>query len=121
MPSAPGSARMTDHRLAWPCAMIGAAILVGVVAFMLPLGPLRPLLVVPFLLVCPGMALVHRLHLAEWWIELMLAIGISIVLDTLLATAMVYAGVWSPKLLLAVLVWLSLVAGIQELIRRLAA
>jgi hypothetical protein len=34
---------------------------------------------------------------------------------------MVYAGVWSPRLLLAVLVWLSLIAGIEELIRRLAA
>ena len=111
---------MADHRLAWPGGMIGAAILVGLVSFVLPAGPLRPLLVVPFLLVVPGMVLVRRLRLAEWWVELVLAVGLSIAVNTLLATAMVYAGVWSPKLLLAVLVWLSLVAGIEELIRRLA-
>jgi uncharacterized membrane protein len=111
---------MTGHRLAWPGGMIGAAILVGLGAFVLPNSPLRPWLVVPFLLVCPGMVLVHRLRLDEWWVELLLAVGISIAVDTLLATAMVYAGVWSPKLLLGVLVWLSLIAGIEELIRRLA-
>ena len=121
MPSAQGSAEMTDNSLAWPGGMICAAVLVGLVAFVLPAGPLRPLLVVPFLLVCPGMVLVHRLRLAEWWVELMLAIGISVAINTLLATAMVYAGVWSPTLLLAVLVWLGLIAGIEELIRRLAA
>jgi hypothetical protein len=112
---------MPEHKLIWPGGMICAAILVGLLAFVFPFDPLRPLLVVPFLLVCPGMVLVHRLRLAEWWVELVLAIGVSIAIDTLLATAMVYAGVWSPKLLLAVLVWLSLVAGIEELIRRLAA
>ena len=112
---------MTDRKLAWSGGMTCAAVLVGLVVFVLPIGPLRPLLVVPFLLVCPGMVLVRRLHLAEWWVELLLAIGISVAVDTLLATAMVYAGVWSPRLLLAVLVWLSLIAGIEELIRRLAA
>ena len=111
---------MTEHRLAWPGGMISAAVLVGLVAFVLPIDPLRQLLVVPFLLVAPGMVLVRRLRLAEWWVELLLAIGVSVAVDTLLATAMVYAGVWSPKLLLAVLVWLSLVAGIEELIRGLA-
>jgi hypothetical protein len=111
---------MAHGRLAWPGGMIGAAILVGLVAFVLPSNPLRPLLVVPFLLVVPGMALVRRLHLAEWWLELLLAVGVSVAVNTLLATAMVYAGVWSPMLLLAVLVWLSLVAGIEELIRGLA-
>ena len=100
--------------------MIGAAILVGLVTFVLPIRPLRPLLVVPFLLVIPGMVLVRRLRLAEWWVELLLAVGLSIAVNTLLATTMVYAGVWSPNLLLAVLVWVSLVAGIEELIRGLA-
>jgi hypothetical protein len=111
---------MTERALAWPGGMIGSAILVALVAFVLPLEPVRPLLVVPFLLICPGMALVRRFRLAEWWLEFLLAIGVSVAVDTLLATAMVYAGVWSPRLLLAVLVWLSLIAGIEELIRRLA-
>jgi hypothetical protein len=111
---------LAPHRLAWPSGMIGAAILVGLVSFVLPIRPLRPLLVVPFLLVIPGMVLVRRLRLAEWWVELLLAVGLSFAVNTLLATAMVYAGVWSPNLLLAVLVWLSLVAGIEELIRGLA-
>jgi uncharacterized membrane protein len=111
---------MMQRELAWPGGMICSTILVALVAFVLPAGPLRPVLVIPFLLVCPGLALVRRLRLAEWWVELMLAIGVSVAVDTLLATAMVYAGVWSPRLLLAVLVWLGLIAGIEELIRRLA-
>jgi uncharacterized membrane protein len=111
---------MTERTLTWPGGMICSAILVALVAFVLPLEPVRPVLVVPFLLICPGMALVRRFRLAEWWLELLLAIGVSVAVDTLLATAMVYAGVWSPRLLLAVLVWLSLIAGIEELIRRLA-
>jgi hypothetical protein len=111
---------MADRKLAWPGGMICAAILVGLAAFVLPIDPLRRLLVVPFLLITPGMVLVRRLRLAEWWVELLLAVGISIAVNTLLAMAMVYAGVWSPNLLLAGLVWLTLVAGIEELIRRLA-
>lgn len=111
---------MTERTLTWPGVMTGSAILVALVAFVLPLEPARPVLVVPFLLICPGMALVRRFRLAEGWLEFLLAIGVSVAVDTLLATAMAYAGVWSPRLLLAVLVWLSLIAGIEELIRRLA-
>jgi hypothetical protein len=120
MASAPRAADAADRKLTWPVGMICAAILVGLITFVLPIDPLRPWLVVPFLLVCPGMVLARRLHLAEWWVELLLAIGLSVAVDTLLATVMVYAGVWSPKLLLAVLVCLTLIAGIEELIWRLA-
>jgi uncharacterized membrane protein len=111
---------MTERALAWSGGMISSAILVALVAFVFPLAPVRPVLVVPFLLICPGMALIRRFRLAEWWVELILAIAVSVAIDTLLATAMAYAGVWSPRLLLGVLVCLSLIAGIEELIRRLA-
>jgi len=111
---------LTERGLVWPGGMTCSALLVALVVFVLPLDSLRPVLVLPFLLVCPGLAVVRRLRLTNWWLELLLAIGASVAIETLLATIMVYAGVWSPRLLLAVLIWLSLIAGIEELVRGLA-
>jgi hypothetical protein len=100
----------------WPASMLtlsfGAA---GVTAVSI-LSPIRAAVILPFLLICPGLVLVRRLHFAEWWIELLLGIGASIALDVLLSTAMLYAGLWSPKLLLTVLIGLTLLASVYDLV-----
>lgn len=50
-----------------------------------------------FMLVCPGMAFVRLLHLRGLLMELTLAIGLSIALDTIVAEGMVLAKRWSPE------------------------
>jgi hypothetical protein len=97
--------------------MIAASFCAGIVTAASPLPPVRVAVVLPFLLVCPGMAVVRRLRLAEWWTELLLAVGVSIALDILLSSAMLYAGLWSPRMLLLGLAGLSLVGGTYELLQ----
>ena len=101
----------------WGVVMIAASFCAGIVTAASPLPPVRVAVVLPFLLVCPGMALVSRLRLAEWWTELLLAVGVSIALDILLSSAMLYAGLWSPRLLLLGLSGLSLVGGTYDLLQ----
>lgn len=101
----------------WGVVLIAASFCAGIVTAASPLAPVRVAVVLPFLLVCPGMAVVRRLRLAEWWTELLLAVGVSIALDILLSSAMLYAGLWSPRLLLLGLAGVGLVAGIGELLQ----
>lgn len=63
----------------------------------------RSLLVVWFLAVCPGWALVGLLALADRWLELSVAIALSLALDVLVAAGFSYGGAWSPSAVLAVL------------------
>lgn len=107
-------ARRSQH---WGVVMIAASFCAGIVTAASPLPPVRVAVVLPFLLVCPGMAVVRRLRLAEWWTELLLAVGVSIALDILLSSAMLYAGLWSPRMLLLGLAGLSLVGGTYELLQ----
>jgi uncharacterized membrane protein len=66
----------------------------------------RALVAFWFLLLCPGFAVVRPLRLRDRTGELMVAIGVSIALETLLAAGALYARVWSP---LGILVVLSLI------------
>jgi uncharacterized membrane protein len=56
----------------------------------------RAAIVFAFLLFCPGMAFVGLLGLDDRLTELILAIALSLTLDTLTAMVMLYIGVWSP-------------------------
>jgi hypothetical protein len=101
----------------WAVAVIAASFCAGMVTAASPLPPIRVAVVLPFLLVCPGMAVVLRLRLAEWWTELLLAVGVSIALDIVLSSAMLYAGLWSPSLLLLGLAGLGVAGGTYELLQ----
>src|SRR5919109_2766884 len=58
---------------------------------------LRPALVIPFLLLAPGMAVVRLLRIPDPTAVLMLAVAVSLVIAGLVAGIMVYTGTWSPK------------------------
>ena len=66
--------------------------------------PVRPVLVIGFVAICPGMSLVRLLQLDSVLIELALAVAVSLALAGLLASALVYAGLWSPNVVLELLV-----------------
>ena len=73
--------------------------------------PLRALAVLGFLVLCPGMAFVRLLRLKDAWAEWTLAIALSLAIDALVATFILYVGLWSPTWILVVIAILTL-AGV---------
>jgi hypothetical protein len=108
---------MSSSRLA--PAIVLAASLAAAAAFALSGGPspLRTAAVLTFLALGPGLALVPLIGLNEAWSELTLALAVSLALDTTVAGALVYAGIWSPAIALAVLIAVSLVGTSIQLVR----
>jgi hypothetical protein len=86
---------MRDRRL--PAVAIALALAAGAATLWAAPAPLRPAVVLLFLAVGPGLALVGLLGLDDPLEELMLVIGASLVLDLLAAQALVLAGAWSAE------------------------
>ena len=104
----------TRRSLILPSAVIIWALATSTVAAAGAGNPLRSALVLPFLCAGPGLALVPLLRIGGL-AGLTLAVGISLAIDALLPTAMIYAGLWSPDATLAVLVVLSLLGAAGQL------
>jgi hypothetical protein len=97
---------------------ISAASVTAIAAFALPEGnPVRATVVLGFLLLGPGMAILRPLHLAAGATQLVLAFAVSATVETILGLAMVYLHLWSPGGLLVVLAAACLAAGVLELRR----
>ena len=76
-------------------------------------NPVRSAVVLPFLCFGPGLALVPLLRIAGW-AGLTVAVGVSLALDELVPTAMIYARAWSPDATLAILVVLSVLGAAAQ-------
>jgi hypothetical protein len=104
---------MTRERLAginpWPLSFIFAGVIVSAMVF----GgtPLRPYLTLAFALICPGMAIVRLLGIADSLLEVAVAVALSIAIELLASLVMIYSGVWSPDGLFLGLVGLTLMAA----------
>lgn len=99
----------------WPAAIIASTFAV-VVAMLLDLPTAaRAPLAVWFLLVCPGMALIRLLRLADAWQELTLALALSLALDTIVAGVLVYSKAWSAAAAIAILAGISLAGACSQL------
>jgi transposase InsO family protein len=72
-----------------------------------PVPLTRAVLVLAFCLIIPGWALVRLFSLDDRLSDLTLAVALSFSLETILATFMLYAGIWSPKWGLAALAGVS--------------
>ena len=83
--------------------------------------PLRPLITLWFLIICPGMAFIQLLQIRDHLYEVVLAVALSLVMALGVAATILYAGFWSPELILLILVGLSLVGVLCQLIRWLSA
>jgi hypothetical protein len=107
-----------NTRPAWPWVVgVSAAVTAFIVYLDLEFA-LRPVVVLWFLLVCPGMALVRPLRLGDRGSELAIAIALSLALDTLVAGAMVYAGVADFEAMFTVLLAITLVAVAADVVLR---
>jgi hypothetical protein len=105
-----------SRSLFWPAA--GVVLAAGSAAFVFT-GidfPLRPVFVLAFLFVCPGMALVRHLRIGGI-AELTLGVALSFALGTIVPGTMLYAGAWSPGLGLLVLIVITLAATLADIAR----
>jgi hypothetical protein len=106
---------MKDVSLKWAAVITISSLATEVLVYSEVTMPVRPLITLWFLLICPGMAFVQLLQIRDSVNELVLAVALSLVLDLIVATAILYAGFWSPELILAILICLSLVGVLCQL------
>jgi uncharacterized membrane protein len=110
---------MTGAGWRWPA---GIGLLCATACVAVALGgssTLRTLVVIAFLLLCPGMAVVRAIGVGDPWAQLSLGLGLSVAIDTLVSGVVALAGVWSPSAILLILVAVSLSGAALDL-RRLA-
>src|SRR5579883_2371025 len=69
----------------WPIVVIVSTYLAGLVTFMFPAATVRPLLVLWFLVVCPGIVVVRFLRLRSSAAEWALIVALSLVIDGMVA------------------------------------
>jgi hypothetical protein len=94
-----------------PAAVIGMCLLAGIVGLGEAFGGVpRATVMLAFLLLAPGLALVPLLGRVGDG-ELALAAGISVGLDTAIALVMAVSGAWSPKGALVALIAISLLGA----------
>jgi hypothetical protein len=107
--------RLHAARWAWPLAIIVPTVVLDALVLGDISTPARPVLAVWFISVCPGLALVRLLRLADGWSELAVGLALSITLGVMVATGLVYSGWWSPKAGLAILSIISLGGALLQL------
>ena len=80
-------------------------------------SPVRTVLAVWALAVCPGLAVVGAMGLRDHWIEASLVIGLSLALDVIVSGALTYAVGWSPDAALVILLVFSLIGAAVQAAR----
>ncbi len=103
---------MKQRQWIWPLVLLFSAIAAGISAFALPGTLLCLVVVLWFLVVCPGMAVVRHLNLKEPQAEWTLAIALSLALDVIVASIELYAGAWFPPGILGILITVCVVGAI---------
>jgi hypothetical protein len=92
----------------WPAvAATSALAATGAVGFGVT-TPLRGVLVIWFVIVCPGMAVVALLRIRDPLFVLVATIAISLALGVVVATSLLYLDLWSPRRALVILGGLTL-------------
>lgn len=82
-------------------------------------GPVRTVVALGFLLFVPGLALAELLPVRGPAQRLAIATGASLGLETVIAVTLIYAGVYSTGLALAIVVGVTLTAVLAALVRAL--
>lgn len=99
---------MRQLPLLWPTIIILSILVTGLVSFVTPDIAGRPLIVIWFLFICPGMALVWLLRPEEPVVKWTLAVALSFAIDGIVAGILMYAGQWTPTGTLLILMSISL-------------
>lgn len=109
---------MSLRRWVWPVVLLLSTLAVCLAAFLGWQSPLRSLITLWFMVVCPGMALVRvfglRLPVSSWT----LAIAFSLTLDSAIGIALLYSGNWSWQTGLIILASITVVSTLIDLLPR---
>jgi hypothetical protein len=103
-----------NGRWFWPLVLLLSALAAGAAALALPGTALCVVVILWFLLVCPGMTVVRCLNLKEAATEWMLAIALSLAIDAIVAAIALYAGVWFPLGILEALIDICIIGVIAR-------
>jgi hypothetical protein len=77
-------------------------------------SPLRTVLVVWFLAVCPGLAAIGLLRLRDPWLAVALVPALSFAMDIIVAGILAYAGLWSAAAVILILVAISVSGALLQ-------
>ena len=77
-------------------------------------SPIRTLLVVWFLAVCPGLAATGLLRLRDPWLEVAIVPALSFAIDIIVAGVLSYAGLWSTAAAIIILVAISVSGALAQ-------
>ncbi len=104
-------------KLSWPVAIILSALAASLVNFVFPDLVGRPIVVLWFLCVCPGMMLIRFFQLKEPVTEWTLAIALSLAIDAAVAGIQVYSGHWSPPITLVIITVICIIGVLIQMIQ----
>jgi uncharacterized membrane protein len=103
-------------------AIVAASVAAAAVALAIGGGsPLRTALALWFLLLCPGLAVGPLLPIRDTWAMLALVLGLSVAIDTVVVSALMYAGAWSTPVIFSALAAMSLAGAAAQLAWRARA
>jgi hypothetical protein len=97
------------NALWWPLVIVVSALIAAILTFLQAVAPLRAAAGFWFPLVCPGMAYVRLLRIRAVYFQWILAIALSIAIDTIVAQALLVTGNWSSRVALIVVIVVSLI------------
>jgi hypothetical protein len=100
--------------LLWPTIIILSILATGLVSFVATDIAGRPLIVMWFLFICPGMALVWLLRPEEPMVKWTLAVALSFAIHGIVAGILMYTGQWSPTGTLEILMGISLAGVLMQ-------
>lgn len=82
---------MTRRSLTWPAAILLSTVAVSVVTYAGIWPSVRPFVALPFLVLCPGLAWARLLRVEPELNTILLGVALSLAVDTIVATALLYA------------------------------
>jgi hypothetical protein len=106
----------------WPTLILLLTVVTGLVILVPAMGALpyaqflRPYLVLAFLCLCPGMAVIRFFRLKEAIAEFILGLSLSFCIGALVAGVILYANKWSPTNIFAILLGFSLLGALLQLL-----
>lgn len=101
---------------AWLLALGAAAVVLSLV----PVQPVSAVVVLAALCVIPGAACLTRLGADDPLTALALAVGLSLAIDTAVATSLAWSGLWHPELAAAAVLAGAAVLLVRDLRRAVA-
>ncbi|HSD84070.1 MAG TPA: hypothetical protein VLG46_09440 [Anaerolineae bacterium] len=104
------------HARGWPIIIVTTGIVVALIVMANVRSPLRPILALGFLGIGPGMAFIRLLRLKERFAEFILAVALSLAIDTLVSEMLVLMRIWSLVGSVLAIVIISIVGAVLQVI-----